>query len=323
MFGQPVKAQLAKWIADGARKAPRWLNEPLALVLAVLLLVGHGRRTALENLGRAFPAWSLWRRWRVAFSAYRQMARTLVEFLHTPSYADAEIRERVTLDNVEALEAARDKGRGVILLSGHYGNWEWLGRAVSAAGYPFAALYKEPKDAGFGTRLKAMREAAGLVQIDHDDMRAAIQWLRKGGVLGIIMDQEPRRSADGAIAPLFGHPAITHVGPFRLARLADVPLLTIFCHRVGSGRYRGELKPFQLSALTDSEQAVAEDAAVFNGRLEEAVRDRPDHWLWMYRRWGRIGREKPVPESDESSERETPDSPVWTASQRARLSGPS
>lgn len=294
MFGQPVKAQLAKWIADVARKAPRWLNEPLALVLAVLLLVSHGRRTALKNIRRAFPGWSLVHRWGVAFSAYRQMARTLVEFLHTRSYADAEIRERVTLDNVEGLEAARDKGRGVILLSGHYGNWEWLGRAVSAAGYPFAALYKEPKDAGFGSRLKAMREAAGLVQIDHDDMRAAIQWLRKGGVLGIIMDQEPRRSADGALAPLFGHPTNTHAGPFRLARLTEAPVFTIFSRRVGSARYHGDLQPFRMSSLSDPEQAVAEDAAVFNGRLEAAVRDRPDHWLWMYRRWGRLERQHAI-----------------------------
>jgi len=296
MFGQPVKAQLAKWIADGAGTTPRWLNEPLALVLGVLLLIGHGRRTALGNLKRAFPDWSLWRRWRVAFSAYRQMARTLVEFLHTRSYTDADIRERVTLNNVEALEAAQDKSHGVILLSGHYGNWEWLGRAVTAAGYPFAALYKEPQNAGFGTRLKAMREAAGLVQIDHDDMRAAIQWLRKGGVLGIIMDQEPRRSGDSAIAPLFGHPAITHAGPFRLARLTGVPVFTVFSRRTGSGRYRGDLRPFRMSSLSDPEQAVAEDAAVFNGRLEAAVRDRPDHWLWMYRRWGRLERECEVSE---------------------------
>ena len=307
MFGQPVKAQLAKWIADGAREAPRWLNEPLALVLGVLLLVGHGRRTALENLRRAFPDWSSWRRWRVAFSAYRQMARTLVEFLHTRSYTDADIRERVTLDNVEALAAARDRGRGVILLSGHYGNWEWLGRAVTAAGYPFAALYKEPKDTGFGTRLKVMREAAGLVQIDHDDMRAAIRWLRKGGVLGIIMDQEPRRSADWAIAPLFGHPAITHAGPFRLARLTGVPVFTVFSRRIGSARYRGELQPFRMSSLSDPEQAVAEDAAVFNARLEAAVRDRPDHWLWIYRRWGRLERQRTLSkESGQSTAVEAP-----------------
>lgn len=297
MFGQPVKAQLAKWIADGAGKTPRWLNEPLALVLGVLLLIGHGRRTALGNLKRVFPDWLLWRRWRVAFSAYRQMVRTLVEFLHTRSYTDAEIRERVTLDNVEALEAAQDKSRGVILLSGHYGNWEWLGRAVTAAGYPFAALYKEPKNGGFGTRSKAMREAAGLVQIDHDDMRAAIQWLRKGGVLGIIMDQEPCRSGDGAIAPLFGHPAITHAGPFRLARLTEVPVFTVFSRRTGSARYCGDLRPFRMSSLSDPEQAVAEDAAVFNGRLEAAVRARPDHWLWMYRRWDRFEGQRTVSEA--------------------------
>ncbi len=110
-----------------------------------------------------------------------------------------------------------------------------------------------------------MREAAGLVQIDHDDMRAAIQWLRKGGVLGIIMDQEPRRWGDAAIA-------------------------------TGSAGHRGDLRPFRMSSLGYPEQAVAEDAAVFNGRLEVAVRARPDHWLWTYRRCGRFERQRAVSE---------------------------
>lgn len=285
-----VRAPLARWISDGVRRAPRGLTEPLALGLGALLMLAYERRIALENLERAYPGWSSLRRWRVAFSAYRQMARALVEFLHTRDYTDAEIRQRVTLENVEALATAHAQGTGVVVLSGHYGNWEWLARRIAAAGHAFAVLYKEPKDEGLGARLRDTRQAAGLQQIDHDDMRSAIQWLRRGGVLGIVMDQEPRKTGDGALAPLFGQPTMTHVGPFRLARLARAQLMTVFCRRVGPGRYRGRLEPFVLSRAPDPERAVAEDAAAFNARLEAAIRQAPDHWLWMYQRWKRLER---------------------------------
>jgi KDO2-lipid IV(A) lauroyltransferase len=181
------------------------------------------------------------------------------------------------------------------MLSGHYGNWEWLGRRVKAEGHAFAALYKEPKDEALAARLEKARDDAGLATIDHDDVRGALAWLKRGGVLGIIMDQEPRRSREGAVAPLFGRPTRTHVGPFKLARLVGAPVFTLFCRRVGSARYAGRLEPFPLSRDDDPDRAAAADAAAFNARLEVAVREAPGHWLWMYDRWKRLERlEEPL-----------------------------
>lgn len=294
-----LKAGLARGLADLVRRAPRGATEPLAWGLGALLLLTHDRRVALENLARVWPAWSRTRRWRMAYAAYRQMARAVIEFLHTRAYSEAEIRQRVAIENEPDLRAAFATGRGVILLSGHFGNWEWLGRRVAADGYPFAVLYKEPRDPGLAVRLRKTREAAGLRQIDHDDMRAALRWVREGKVLGIIMDQEPRRSRDGVVVPLFGHPAMTHAGPFRLSRRTGAPVLTVFIRRVGRGRYRARFDRLPPSPSADPETAVAEEAAEFNARLEAAVREAPDHWLWMYRRWGRLTRrresEEPAP----------------------------
>jgi KDO2-lipid IV(A) lauroyltransferase len=121
-------------------------------------------------------------------------------------------------------------------------------------------------------------------------MRSAVRWLRKGRVLGIVMDQEPRKGSEGVIAPLFGQPTMTHVGPFRLARMAGAPLLTFFCRATGRGRYCARLELLPASDATDPEAAMAADAAGFNARLEAAVRADPEHWMWMYRRWARIDR---------------------------------
>lgn len=285
-----VKATLAGRIADLVRVAPRAAAGPLAWAVGALLFLAHERSTALANLERVFPGWGRIRRWRVALASYRLTARALIEFLHTPRYGDDEIADRVSLENAEALHAAHAEGNGVVLLSGHYGNWEWLGRRVAIEGYPFAALFKEPKDEGLNERLRTAREAARVRAFEHDDVRAAIGWLREGNVLGILMDLEPPRAEDGAVAPLFGIPTRTFVGPFRLARRTGAPTLTVFCRRTAAGRYRARFEPFPLSEDPDPEVAAAEDAAAFNARLEAAVRAAPAHWVWTYRRWKRIER---------------------------------
>ncbi|CAN5872769.1 lauroyl acyltransferase [soil metagenome] len=284
-----LKARVARGVTAGLQWMPRTLTTPLAAAVGALLWAGYDRRVASENLERVFPDWSAARRRGTTFRSYARMARSLVEFLHTSKYSDAEIRERVTLDGEDALDAALEAGRGAILLSGHFGNWEWLARRV-AAGHPFAVLFKEPGDPVLAERLRAIRAAAGIEQIDHDDMRSAVRWLRKGRVLGIVMDQEPRKGSEGVIAPLFGQPTMTHVGPFRLARMAGAPLLTFFSRATGRGRYRARLEPLPASQAADIDAAMAEDAARFNARLEAAVRADPEHWMWMYKRWARIDR---------------------------------
>jgi KDO2-lipid IV(A) lauroyltransferase len=285
-----LKTAVARGVTAAVQRMPRALTAPLAASVGALLWAGLDRRVANENLERVYSDWPSGRRRRIAFRSYRRMARSLVEFLHTAKYSDAEILERVTLENEGALNDALKGGRGAILLSGHFGNWEWLGRRVVAAGHLFAGLSKEPGDPVLAERLRRTRAAVGIEQIDHNDMRAAARWLRAGGVLMIVMDQEPRRDAQGVIAPLFGQPTMTHTGPFRLARMAGAPVLTFFCRATGQGRYHARLEPLETCASTDTESAVAEDAARFNERLEAAVRRDPEHWMWMYKRWARMDR---------------------------------
>ena len=285
-----LKATIAGRLADAVQRAPRSLTEPIAAGLAGLLFTGFERRSALSTLKRAYPEWSSRRRLGTALGAYRQMARGLVEFLHAHRYTDEEILERVEFDNERALAEAYAQGRGVVVLTGHIGNWEWLARRAAAGLYPVAVVTMEPKDPEIGERMRALRQAQGFESVDHEDVRAALQWLKRGGLLGIVMDQEPRRPEDGAIVPLLGRPTLTHVGPFRLARMTGAPALTAFARRVGPSCYRVRFDPLPLSENPDPRQALADDAAAFNARLEAEIRARPDHWLWMYGRWRRLER---------------------------------
>ncbi len=283
-----LTAPAAAALLDVLRAAPDALDGPLSAVVTGLLYAS-GRRMAEENLARAFPDWPPERRREVARGSYRQTARALLEVLHGSRRSDDEIRDRVCLDP-DGLPEAVAAGDGVLLLSAHYGNWEWLARRVAAEGLPLTAVYKEPKDPDLGERLREARAGTGVEYVAHDDPRAQIRRLKDGQILGIVMDQEPRRAVDGAVVPLFGIPTRTHVAPFKLARLTGSRVVTAFCAATEPGRYRAAIEPFPLSDDPDPERAVATDAAAFNARLEAAVRESPEMWAWSYQRWKRIDR---------------------------------
>jgi len=269
-------------------RAPRAWTEPIAWTLAAPLFVAYRRDVALANLTRAFPDWSPARRRGVAFASYRQMTRTLLEFLQMDRYGDDEIAERVEAGNLESLDRAMGDGRGVVVLTGHLGNWEWIPRRVAAAGHRPAVVYMELHNPALSARMKTLRGSRATL-IAADEIRAALRWLRGGGLLGILMDQEPFPE-DAVVAPFFGGPVLTHAGPLRLARLSGAAVFTVFARRVGPRRYRIRFDPFPLSESTEPERALAEDAAEYNARLEAAIRAAPEQWLWTHRRWKRSGR---------------------------------
>jgi len=287
-----LKGALAARAVGAVQAVPRALTGPMASVLGGLLFLTVERRATLSNLARVYPEWPGSRRWKVAYDAYRQTTHSLIEFLHGHRYTDAEILDRVAIDPAaEALVAgAMAGGRGALLLTGHFGNWEWLARRAAAGGYPIAVIFKSPRDPALAGKLREIHAIQGFHPIEHGDTRAALRWLRNGGMLGIVMDQEPPRLEEGAIVPLLGRPTLTHVGPFRLARLTGAPVFTAFARRVGRGRHEVRVDPFELSEDPDPDRALTQDAARFNARLEAEIRENPDQWLWMYGRWRRLER---------------------------------
>ncbi len=283
------KTALALRALDLVQSLPRFLTGPLAWLLAVPLFLFLEREATLSNIARVYPRWSKFRRLRLAFAAYRHATRSLLEFLTLPPGADAEVLERVTVDEREEERFGRAlaEGKGALVLTGHYGNALLLARRAVAGGYPLGVLAKRPKDPHLAKRVI---ELEPFVPIEHGTTRALVRWLREGRPLAVPMDQEPARLSEGAVVPLLGVPTLTHTGPFRLARMTGAPVFTAFVQRVGRGRHRVEVEPFALSPDRDLERALADEAARYNARLETKLREDPSQWLWMYGRWRRFDR---------------------------------
>ncbi len=274
------------------RRIPEKLYAPCTLVLGAVLSVFYRRAVVQANLAFAFPEWSSSQRRRTVWAYYKHLARVLVESLHTSDYTEAEFRDRVVLEQKEVISEAQARGQGVVVLTGHFGNWEWFARRAAIEWGRLAVLYSRPHDDALDELLVRLRGEAGMTLINYTDTRGSIRWLRKGGILGITMDQEP---LTGVAAPLFGRPALTHTGPFRLARMADSVVVTGFCYRVQAGGYRTRLESFPLTGAEADERAILVEATEFNARLEDAVRRNPNQWLWTHRRWKRSWKLKPDP----------------------------
>jgi Kdo2-lipid IVA lauroyltransferase/acyltransferase len=248
-------------------------------------LVRLRRRVALSNLRASFPERSEEEIRGIARRCYRGYAETVGEFARLPRWTAGEVLERSEVVGAEHIDAVVGRGKGVILLTGHFGNWEWLGPLITAMGHRMSVVVGEQHNRlvdGFINRTRAQL-GVGVLSAERD-LRGIVQALDRRGIVAMVADQDAGR--DGIFVDFLGRAASTAVGPVRLARRFDVPIVMGFAIRMPGGRLRFELTP---PIRVPSEGEVGEVERTYteawSRRLEEYVRTYPDHWFWMHRRW--------------------------------------
>jgi len=165
-----------------------------------------------------------------------------------------------------------------ILVSAHIGNWEVLPTVLAARGLPLASLFRTPDNPTVARILRRLRR--GGTALLPKGMRGALgaaRHLSRGGVLGLLADQKLN---EGLALPFFGRPAMTTPAPAILARRFGCPLVPGHVRRLGPARFRIMVEP----PLPVAADPAATMAAV-NARIEAWVRERPEEWLWLHRRW--------------------------------------
>jgi KDO2-lipid IV(A) lauroyltransferase len=247
--------------------------------------LGVRRRVARANLALAFPerdeAW----RERVLREHYRELGRTAADYARLPRLARAP-REQVfsRWQNEHYMHEAHAHGRGVIMLTGHFGNFELYAAAMSRV-RPIAIMVKPLSNPGAERWTSAMRRACGVELLPIGlGVRAAVKRLRSGGILAMVADQDARR--DGVFVPFFGRLASTPTGPAWLSLATGAPIVFGTCLRGPDGRYEATLTPPLLPAGEAGDpEAVRALTARHTAMLEAAVRERPESWFWLHKRW--------------------------------------
>ncbi len=265
---------------------------PLRIVRAAARLLGWlayvlwvpRRRIALDNLRHAFPEKTEAERRRIARGAFVNIATTLLEFLVVDRISDEQFAQLVRMRGEEHFARALEQGKGAIYLTAHFGNWEWMGRRIVLGGFPLDVLARTQDDERTESLVHRLRSACGMRVIPRASSRAALRTLRENRILGILGDQHSIEAS--TIVDFFGRPAATPIGPYVFARRTGAPIIIGFCFRQQDGTYEFELSPpMQLVNSGDRQADDKANAQQFNRVLEQAVRARPDHWLWMHRRW--------------------------------------
>jgi Kdo2-lipid IVA lauroyltransferase/acyltransferase len=244
--------------------------------------LGLRRRVALENLALAFPQWSVAERERVLREHYRELGRVVAEYARLDELARAPQGEVfVETSGLQVLEPLR--GRGAILMSGHFSNFELMG-AMLARLNPVDFLVKPLSNAGVERLIDGSRAAAGVGCISTSaGTRGVYQALAAGRWVAILADQDAGRR--GLFVPFFGRPASTPAGPARLSLKTGAPIVMGFAMRRPDGRFdlpiQGPLEVAEPGAPDAVQRLTAHHVAV----LEAQVRARPESWFWLHRRW--------------------------------------
>jgi KDO2-lipid IV(A) lauroyltransferase len=273
---------------------------------AAIRSLGVRRRIVEDNLRLAFPDRD--ERWRagVVRAAYRHLGREAVAMLRLSHHTREEIVRLTEIPPTdwESFEAARAEGRGVLLVTGHYGNWEAAAAAVAARGIPVYAVVKAMRNPLVDEQLKAARERLGISTIDmRDAPRRIPRVLAEGGVIGIVADQDAR--AAGVWVPFFGVPASTYRGPALFALRFQAPIVASVARSLPDGRYRIQGQRLETPRSGDLERDVTDLTRSLAAHLESEIRKDPGQYFWVHKRW----KTRPPAEPEEAQNGTTGSSP--------------
>ena len=246
------------------------------------------RRVGMENLALAFgDRYMEEDRDQIVRGVYEHFCMMLMEMLHIPRKLHPTTwRDRIRLVGHEAVLDRLLRGGPVIMLSGHFGNWEMAGYLFGVFGFPPHSVARTLDNPHLDRFLRSFRERTGQKMIPktggYDQM---LEVLREGGVLSFLADQDAGQR--GMFVDFFGRPASTHKAIALLALEHRAPVVVGYARRIGPGfRYEvgcaGVIEPEEFEGDSDDVRRLTQR---FTTALEEVVRLAPEQYLWLHRRW--------------------------------------
>ncbi len=272
----------------GVAVTPRRLALPLAAALGRLAYVAGGRTRAAATrrigdvlgLGRDESA-------RICRRMYRHFALGLVDLIIFGGWRRRYLPRVVRVEGFEHGERAMAEGRGVVGITGHCSNWEFLGGYGARRLGGIAVLATTAYDENFDRLLARYRRRLGVRTIYRTEPAAAsLKWLAQGRFLGALADQDIA-DVPSVTVDFVGRPARTPVGPALLARRAGAPIIPMYVVREPDNNYRVVVEaPLPGSTSKKVKQAVEEDTAAWSAAVARWVLRYPEQWVWVHERWG-------------------------------------
>jgi KDO2-lipid IV(A) lauroyltransferase len=247
-------------------------------------------QVALDNLELAFPEKSIDEREKIAIESWAQMARGLLEYGYLDVIfdlgEDGQDSERIEINNGEYFIKLRDDGLPAIIFTGHLANFELLPIAAAKFGLQIKSLFRAPNNKYVAARIADARKdvSENLIASRAGASFQLMSALERGDHVGILVDQKFRRGID---VPFFGHNAPSNPLLAKLARRYDCPVHGARTIRLPDGRFRLEItEELVLPRTEDGDIDIRGTTELINKVVEGWVREYPEQWLWIHRRWG-------------------------------------
>jgi len=246
------------------------------------------RRRALDGLQIAFGSEKSERELLgIARRNFQNLGKGLIEILNLHHLSEEKIKALVSIEGEEYLEKAVKDGKGTILVSGHIGNWELLAAGLCIRGHrlhAIAAPLFDPRIDEWIVQLRAKLNIETISRGSPSSSRKILNVLRKKEILGLLIDQDTK--VEGVFVDFFNKKAYTPSGAAQLALRGNSLTVLSFIVRLPGDRHRITIhKPVNLIQTGDRARDIAANTALFTARIEAHVKQYPDQWVWMHRRW--------------------------------------
>jgi len=244
------------------------------------------RKITIENLRLAFGSQKTDLQIRaIAKDVFANLGKNAIELINFPKLNERNIDSFVTMVNAERLDEGYRRGKGIIIITAHFGNWELLSATLRIKKYPGVAIGRRIYFDKYDKYLNRLRKVHDVNIIYRDESpRKALKVLKENRIVGIVADQDVD-SVDGVFVDFFGVKAYTPAGPAALAKASGAVMLpTVIVRKNGHHELIVE-EPVELVNTGDKASDLVENTRRWSRVLESYIRRYPEQWVWMHRRW--------------------------------------
>jgi len=248
-------------------------------------IAGRQRQRALDQIQECLGI-SLEAAERIIQRLFRNLGQTFLEVLYIPVLTSGKIQDYVTFENLHYLESAMHNGQGVVLLTAHFGNWEWLGVTLALEKFPISGVAKRQPNDQHTRILNEYRQMAGMELFTRgtSEMINAARAIKQGRILGLVADQDA--GPNGLFVEFFGKMSSSPMGPAFFAKKFKAPVVPIFMVRKPKGGHRMIcLEPLYYQDTGKEDEDIYRFTMKTTNVIEEIIRQYPDEWLWFQKRW--------------------------------------
>lgn len=252
--------------------------------IVLYYLVGYRKKIVEQNLSNAFSNKTVQERKQIAKNFYRHLCDLLLEHIKALTIAPHKLLQHTSIHNRELIESFYNHGRSIILVSGHFGNWEWVANALALqTPYIICSGYQELKNKLMDRLVMNLRTRFKRKVIKNTSLfRHVVMYNGTPQAIALLIDQAPQCKKNSYWTTFLSQSTAVILTAAKLAKKCNYPIFYIKINQIERGKYQAT--PILLTAYP-TRLATEEIAALYIRKLEEDILSNPALWLWSHRRW--------------------------------------